>query len=46
VKDLHLCKWLLSQSPAEEFVETKFTTECSNSLVALTMQIKKQFPRN
>jgi len=42
VKDLHLHEWLLSQTPAEEFDETKFTTECSNFLVAL-MQIKKQF---
>jgi len=44
VKDLHLREWLLSQTPAEEFVETKFATEFSNSLVALFMQIKKQFP--
>jgi len=29
--------------PAEEFVETKFTIECPNSVVALFMQIKKQF---
>jgi len=45
VRDLHLGEWLLSQTPAEEFDETKFTTECSNSLVALFnfMQIKKQF---
>jgi len=34
---------LLSQTPAEELDETKFTTECSNSLGALFMQIKKQF---
>jgi len=43
VKDLHLREWLSSQTPVEEFVETKFTTECSNSLVAPFMQIKKQF---
>jgi len=30
-------------APAEELDETKFTTECSNSLGALFMQIKKQF---
>ena len=40
MKDLHLREWLLSQTPVEEFDETKFTTECSNSLVALFMQIK------
>jgi len=39
VKGLDLSQWLLSQTPAEEFDETKFTTECSNSLVALFMQI-------
>jgi len=43
VKDLHLREWLLSETPAEEFDETKFATECSNCLVALFMQIKKQF---
>jgi len=43
VKDLHLGEWLLSHMPAEEFDETKFTTECPNSLVSLFMQIKKQF---
>jgi len=26
VKDLHLDEWLLSQTPAEELDETKFTT--------------------
>jgi len=41
VKDLR--EWLLSHTLAAEFDETKFTTECSNSLVALFMQIKKQF---
>jgi len=34
---------LLSQTPAEQSDETKFTTECSNSLVDLFTQIKKQF---
>jgi len=29
--------------PAEELDETKFTTECSNALDAVFMQIKKQF---
>ena len=43
VKDLHLGEWLLSQTPAEELDETKFTTGCSNSLGALFMQIKRQF---
>jgi len=43
VKDLHLGEWLLSQTPAEELDEIKFTTECSISLGALLMQIKKQF---
>jgi len=43
VKDLHLEERLSSQTSAEEFSETVFTTECSNSLVALFMQIKKQF---
>jgi len=43
-KDLHSGERSLSQTPTEEFDETKFTTEsCSNSLVALFMQIKKQF---
>jgi len=31
VKDLHLGEWLLSQTPAEELDEIKFTTECSIS---------------
>jgi len=35
VKDLHLGEWLLSQTPAEKLDETKFTTECSNSLADL-----------
>ena len=43
MKDLHLGEWLLSQTPAEELDETKFTTGCSNSLGALFMQIKRQF---
>jgi len=43
VKSLHLGEWLLSETPAEEFDETKFTKECSKILVALFMQIKKQF---
>jgi len=34
---------LLSQTPDEKFGETMFTTECSNTLVALFMQIKEQF---
>jgi len=43
VKDLHLREWLLSHTPAEEFDETNFATACSNSLVVVFMQIKKQF---
>ena len=43
VKDLHLGQRSFSQMPAEEFDEIMFTTESSNSLVALFMQIKKQF---
>jgi len=43
VKGLHLGEWLLSQRPTIEFDETKFTKELSNSLVALFMEIKKQF---
>ena len=43
VKDLLLGEWLLSQTPAEELDEKKFTTECSKYLGALFMQIKKQF---
>jgi len=43
VKNLHLGEWLLSQAPAEELGETKFTTECSNCLGSLFMQIKRQF---
>jgi len=42
VKDLDWGQWLLSQTPAEEFDETKFTTACSNSLIALFVHIKKQ----
>jgi len=43
VKDLHLVERLFLQTPAEEFDEIMFTTESSNSLVALFMQIKKHF---
>jgi len=43
VKDLHLGERLLSQTTAEKFDETMFTTKCSNSLVVLFMQIKEQF---
>jgi len=35
-------QWLLSQTPAEEFDETKFRTAYSNSLVAVFVHIKKQ----
>jgi len=41
VKDLHLGKRLSYQTAAEEFGETMFTTEYSNSLVALFIRIKK-----
>jgi len=41
VKSVHLVEQLLSQTPAEKFDETLFTIECSNSLFALFMQIKK-----
>jgi len=45
MKDLHLGEQLSSQTPAEEFGQTMFTTECSISLVALCyfIEIKKQF---
>jgi len=42
VKDLNLGERLLFRTPPEDFDEAMVTTECSNSLVALFMQFKKQ----